>query len=223
MGRPEMGQNFEPKPTVEGLRGITTFVQWKFGPLPLEQPADRRWIEGFAMKTLFWKTSALVAAVTLTLTAATSAEPLPLTVKGAWHITRIIPTRNPGCWTSDDAQKMLGTTLVYKPTVMTWRDGDVDLSDITTRTVTADEFAKENGEAVDFAQLGIKASRVLEVDMQHEDMNITGATTEVPGDSVLVVSPSRIIVSACGVYFEATRGAGGVMRASVSGKRTTGE
>jgi hypothetical protein len=38
-------------------------------------------------------------------------------------------------------------------------------------------------------------------------MDITGATTEVPGDSVLLAGPNRIVVSACGVYFEATRSA----------------
>jgi len=47
----------------------------------------------------------------------------------------------------------------------------------------------------------------VEVDMQHEDADITGATTEVPGDSVLLAGPSRIIVSACGVFFEARRAA----------------
>jgi hypothetical protein len=41
--------------------------------------------------------------------------------------------------------------------------------------------------------------------MQHEDAAILPASTEVPGDSVMIVSPGRVIVSACGVYFEATR------------------
>jgi len=50
--------------------------------------------------------------------------------------------------------------------------------------------------------------------MQHEDADITGATTEVPGDSVLLAGPSRIIVSACGVFFEARRA--GVTTASVA-------
>jgi hypothetical protein len=33
------------------------------------------------------------------------------------------------------------------------------------------------------------------------------ASTAVPGDSVLLVGPNRIVVSACGVYYEATRAA----------------
>ena len=43
------------------------------------------------------------------------------------------------------------------------------------------------------------------MNLQHEDMDITGATTEVPGDSVLVAGQGRIVVSACGVYMEARR------------------
>jgi hypothetical protein len=46
---------------------------------------------------------------------------------------------------------------------------------------------------------------IREVDLQHEDADVTGATTEVPGDTVVLAGPGRIIVSACGVYYEATR------------------
>lgn len=87
---------------------------------------------------------------------------------------------------------------------MRWRGGQVPLEDINTRQVTDREFRKENAGA-DFEQLGIHSPKVLEVDLQHEDADITGASTEVPGDSVLLVGPGRIVVSACGVYFEAMR------------------
>jgi hypothetical protein len=150
-------------------------------------------------------------------TAATSAEPLPQRLAGTWRITRVLPTGNTACWGKDQAAPLLGSTLVYKPDAMRWRGGDVPVEDITTRTVTATQFSKENSGtegSANFAQLGLHAPAVTEVDMQHEDMDITGATTEVPGDSVLLVSPSRIVVSACGVYFEATR-TGGVEHASL--------
>ena len=77
--------------------------------------------------------------------------------------------------------------------------------------MTDSDFRRENNGSTtpaSFAQLGIRTREVLEVDLQHEDMDITGATTEVPGDSVLLAGPNRIVVSACGVYFEATRTAG---------------
>ncbi len=91
---------------------------------------------------------------------------------------------------------------------MRWRGGSVPLLGITTRTVTAAEFREENrgtrGPA-NFGQIGIQAPSVTEVDLQHEDMDITAASTEVPGDSVLLAAPNRIVLSACGVYLEAVR------------------
>lgn len=157
-----------------------------------------------------WKFAGF-AALALCLTATTSAEPLPPSLAGSWRIARILPTTNTTCWSADQARTLIGTTLVYRESAMRWKDGEIPLADITTRNVSAEQFHKENGgseKGASFAQLGIKSPRVLEVNMQHEDMDITGATTEVPGDSVLLVSSNRIVVSACGVYFEATRAAG---------------
>ena len=171
------------------------------------------------------KATASVALVTLALTLTTSAEPLPRGVQGSWRITRVLPTKNNSCWTPEQAQDLIGTTLTYKEDTMSWRGGEIPLQGITTRQVSGDKFRTENTGSdgvADFDQLGIHTKSVLEVDMQHEDMDITGSTTEVPGDSVLVASPNRIIVSACGVYLEAVRGAGAMVRASVGTKRTTG-
>lgn len=156
-------------------------------------------------KAVLWTTC--VAAMTLT----TSAEPLPSGLTGSWRVTRILPTTNVTCWTTEQAKELIGSTLVYGENAMRWKQGEVPLQDIFTRNVTAAQFLKENGggeNSASFAQLGIHSARVLEVDLQHEDADITGATTEVPGDSVLLASPNRIVVSACGVYFEATRAAG---------------
>ena len=142
--------------------------------------------------------------------AATSAEPLPARLAGTWRIVRVLPTSNTACWGNREATPLVGSTLTYAPRAMKWRGGQVRLAGISTRTLTDEQFRKENagqeGTAT-FAQLGIRSRSVLEVDMQHEDMDITGATTEVPGDSVLLAGPNRIVVSACGVYFEATRAA----------------
>ena len=148
---------------------------------------------------------------TLFLTVATlPAEPLPGRLQGTWRIVRVLPTSNTACWGPEQAQPLVGSTLTYREDSLRWRDGSVPLNDITTRTVTADEFSKENGGAegrASFSELGIRAHSVLEVDLQHEDMDITGATTEVPGDSVLMAGPNRIVVQACGVFFEAMRSA----------------
>ena len=147
----------------------------------------------------------LLAAATLAAVAlSTSAEPLPPRLQGSWRITRVLPTHNTACWGSEQAEPLVGSTLTYREDAMVWKGGQIEVNDITTRELTAEKFSEENRSA-DFAQLGIHAHSVLEVNMQHEDADITGATTEVPGDSVLLVSPNRIVVSACGVYFEATR------------------
>ena len=155
----------------------------------------------------------LALALPLILANTLNAEPLPGRLQGSWRITRVLPTTNSACWAPAQAAPLLGSTLTYHDSALRWRGGAVPLEDITTRTVTDDEFQKENSGSdapASFAQLGIRSRSVLEVDLQHEDMDITGATTEVPGDSVLLAGPNRIVVSACGVYFEATRSAPGL-------------
>ena len=135
-------------------------------------------------------------------------ERLPQNVTGSWRITRVLSMRPTACWTEAKAQSLVGSTLHYRQTEMRWQGGAVSLSGVTTRTVSPELFAKENsGPAADLTlqELGIRSRDVLEVDMQHDDMDITGATTEVPGDAVLVAGPGRLVVSACGVYLEARR------------------
>lgn len=145
------------------------------------------------------------------LLGSTSAEILPGRLQGSWRITRVLPTTNTTCWNRNQAAALVGSTLAYRGDALRWRGGEVPLADVTTRMLSADKFSEENGGTgipATFRQLGIQAASVLEVDLQHEDMDITGSTTEVPGDSVLLAGPNRIVVSACGVFFEATRAAG---------------
>lgn len=145
------------------------------------------------------------------LASSLAAEPLPRGLQGTWRITRILPTTNTSCWGREQAEPLVGSTLTYREGSLRWRGGEVPLEDVTTRKVTAAEFSKENNGSpapASFRQLGIQAPSVLEVDLQHEDLDITGATTEAPGDSVLLAGPNRIVVSACGVFFEAARTAG---------------
>lgn len=149
-----------------------------------------------------------LAALLLASASALRADPLPSSLRGTWRIVRILPTTNSGCWTPQQGQPLIGSTLTYRQDSMRWRGGSVPLTDIYTRTVSAHEFSQENAGPVHpatFAQLGIHAASVLEVDMQHDDAAILPASTEVPGDAVMIVSPDRIVVSACGVYYEAVR------------------
>lgn len=137
---------------------------------------------------------------------------LPRSLAGTWRITRVLPTTNSACWSRQQAQPLLGTTLTYRSDMLRWHGGQIPVTDVSLRELTNDEFRQENpgpNSPADFAQLGIHAGRVTEVDMQHEDSDVLPASTAVPGDSVLLAGPNRIIVSACGVYYEATRAVSG--------------
>jgi len=150
----------------------------------------------------------LVFASTPTSTAAQYLGSLPRSLAGTWRISRVLPTTNSTCWTRQQGQSLLGSALTYRTNSMRWRGGQVPLTDVSLRKITNAEFRQENAgpeSPADFAQLGIHAGSVTEVDLQHEDADVLPASTSVPGDSVLLVAPNRIIVNACGVYFEATR------------------
>lgn len=152
--------------------------------------------------------AALLVASFLVPSHTASAEQLPASLRGSWRIERIVPTTNSGCWTHEQAESLVGSTLSYSQSEMRWRGGVVELDDIYTRELSGDEFRHENAggdRPASFEQLGIRADSVTEVDMQHQDAAVLPASTEIPGDSVLMVAPDRIVVSACGVYFEATR------------------
>ena len=156
---------------------------------------------------------ALAACVLLFATATCLADTLPQQLQGTWRIARLIPTTNTGCWDSAHAQSLVGTSLTYAQNSMHWQGGNIPLTGIITRTINDSDLKAEfDGDAkpVDFAQLQVKQPTVVEVNLQHEDQDITGGSTEVPGDSVLLVARDRIIGSACGVYFEAQRAAGAV-------------
>lgn len=151
-----------------------------------------------------------------------TAEQLPASLRGAWRITRILPTTNTTCWSRADARSLIGSTLTYSQYQMRWRGGVVPLQDIDTRQVSAEEFRKENDgtlEPASFAQIGVRAPALNEVDMQHDDAAVLPASTEIPGDSVLIVAPNRIIVSACGVYYEATRSKSQIERVTARSSR----
>jgi hypothetical protein len=164
------------------------------------------------MKILELRVTRTTAVLTLGLCLATAAgvtaqEAMPAQMVGSWKIVRALPTKNPGCW--DGAKSLVGTTLTYRPREMRWSGGVVPLTGVVTRSLNDETFQQESqsafGTPLSLAELKITSPKVMEVDLQHEDADVTGVTTEVPGDSVLLVGRNTIVVSACGTYFEATR------------------
>ncbi len=138
-----------------------------------------------------------------TVSVAAHAQAIPASVNGRWRIVRILPTRNAQCWDEGRAKKLVGSTLFYQAHAMVWQGGTASISEALTRTISRRKFMDEY--SVGFDELGIHAESITEIDLQHEDADITGATTEIPGDTIVLAGPGRIVVSACGVFYSAVR------------------
>jgi hypothetical protein len=75
--------------------------------------------------------------------------------------------------------------------------------------VSAKQFHDEhsgqggNSSEVTFSQLGITTAEATLVKIPHPPANVTRATTEIPGDVVLIKDANTIIFSVCNVYFVA--------------------
>jgi hypothetical protein len=136
-------------------------------------------------------------------TSAAHAQSIPATVLGTWKISKILPTTNPQCFDATRAKTLLGETLRYAPGKLTWSGTAYPIPQAFARTLSRRKFQDEY--KVDLVALGIHAPDVQELDLQHEDADITGATTEIPGDTILLAGPGRIVVSACGVFYSAVK------------------
>lgn len=137
------------------------------------------------------------------------AQQIPQQLWGTWTITHILPTDNITCWGNKEAKSILGTRIEYSADLFRWKTHAVKNPQVTVKTYTAEEFREEYSGSgayqVSFDQLGIHAHTAEYVSIGHPDADITGGTTEIPGDTVLIKSNSRIVISVCGVYFEAQK------------------
>jgi len=156
------------------------------------------------MKELFY-----LPMVLLGVASSAPAQPVPKAIWGHWIVTRQLPASTISCWGEGEAQKLIGTELAYSAQSFRWKNIRMKNPTATTRTLTAQQFHDENSgggsnsSQVTFAQLGIKTDHVLEIKVSHPDAGITGATSEIPGDSVLSRDKNAIIFSVCNTYFEA--------------------
>jgi hypothetical protein len=139
------------------------------------------------------------------------APQIPSKVWGKWIVRRDLPASTISCWGESEVKKLIGTEIEYTADTFRWEKTTVARPIVKIEVVSAEQFSKENSgggandSQVDFRQLGITANQATQITLIHEPAEITGATTEIPGDRILIKGPNTIVFSVCNVYFEARR------------------
>jgi hypothetical protein len=139
------------------------------------------------------------------------AQSIPKEIWGTWTIQRQLSTKTISCWGEKDAKKIIGTQIEYSEKIFRWNKVTTHSPKAEEEIVTADQFTTKNsspslnGSQVNFQDLGIAAKEAMEISISHEPANVSGASTEIPGDEVLVKDANTIVFSVCNFYFEAKR------------------
>ena len=142
----------------------------------------------------------------------TPSSKIPQELLGKWIVRKVVATDTVGCLESKQAQALLGAEIEYRADSFRWKTTNVQSSGSSTNLIGAQEFAQGNsgsGSHVDFNQLGIAASAVEQVTINHPNVRIAelsqSGSAAVPGESVLVEGPNTIVFDVCNTYFEARR------------------
>ena len=140
-----------------------------------------------------------------------AAQNIPQELVGKWVIQREPPTRTTSCWGEKEAKAIIGTEIEYTAESFRWKHIVVKNPTVSIKAVSAEQFERENsspsvhGSQVSLRQLGMNAPEMKQVSINHAPAEITGATTEIPGDEVLLKNRNALVFSVCNVYFEAKR------------------
>jgi hypothetical protein len=140
-----------------------------------------------------------------------AAQNVPQELVGKWVIQRELPTRTISCWGEKEAKAIIGTVIEYTVDSLRWKHVVVKHPTVAVAVVSAEQFQRDNsspsvnGSQVSFRQLGIDALEMKQVSINHAPAKITSATTEIPGDDVLLKNRNAIVFSICNIYFEAKR------------------
>jgi hypothetical protein len=137
---------------------------------------------------------------------------IPQELLGKWIIRKVLPTNMTSCLDGKQAQSLVGTEIEYRSDSFRWKTTNVQSSGCSTNMIGAQEFAQDisgNASHIDFSQLGIAASAIKQITIDHPDVKIAelslNGSAAVPGESVLVEGPNTIIFAVCNTYFEARR------------------
>jgi hypothetical protein len=140
-----------------------------------------------------------------------TAQNIPQELVGKWAIQRELPTKTISCWGEKAAKAIIGSEIEYSVDAFRWKTFVVNRPKVEVRIVSADRFERDNsspsvkGSRVSFRELGIDAPEATQVTIEHSPAKISRATTEIPGDLLLVKNKNTIVFSVCNVYFEAKR------------------
>lgn len=140
-----------------------------------------------------------------------SAGTIPHELIGRWTVLRTLPTKTISCWGEAEAKTLIGTEIIYTADSLLWKDAVAKNPKVTKNVISARNFALNNSGGgandsnVSFKQLGITSARATQFTIEHADASITGGTTEIPGDVVLLRDPTHIVFSVCNLYFLAER------------------
>jgi len=142
----------------------------------------------------------------------TPTSKIPQELLGKMDRSEVVVTDTVGCLDSKQAQALLGAEIEYRADSFRWKTTNVQSSGSSTNLIGAQEFAQGNsgsGSHLDFNQLGIAASAVEQVTINHPNVKLAelsqSGSAAVPGESVLVEGPNTIIFDVCNTYFEARR------------------
>jgi endonuclease YncB( thermonuclease family) len=139
------------------------------------------------------------------------AQNIPQELVGKWVVQRELPTRTISCWGDREAKAIIGTEIEYTADSFSWKHIVANHPTVAVAVINAEQFERENsspsvnGSQISFRQLGINAPETKQVSIGHAPATISSATTEIPGDVVLLKNRNAIVFSVCNVYFEAKR------------------
>lgn len=140
-----------------------------------------------------------------------TAQEIPAQLRGTWVVARELPTSTISCWGAKEAKALIGAEIEYTADRFRWKNKVVTRPTVQIAVISADEFHDKNSgggandSQVSFRQLGIRATKATQIVISHEPADLTGATTEIPGDEVLIKDDNTIVFSVCNTYFEARR------------------
>ena len=142
----------------------------------------------------------------------TPTSKIPQELLGKWIVRKVVVTDTVGCLDSKQTQALLGAEIEYRTDSFRWKTTNVQSSGSSTNLIGAQEFAQGNsgsGSHLDFNQLGIAASAVEQVTINHPNVKLAelsqSGSAAVPGESVLVEGPNTMIFDVCNTFFEARR------------------